>query len=300
MLNVNNKKETEINKCEVIFKANDLVQKMWHTMGIREQQIFSLLVRQIRPYDTEFKKQKFTFSEIANELGWSEGGNTRRCLMECLRKLGSICFWHRTPYDSNKIMLCRVLESAALIDLKENTVEMKLDDTLKPYLIGLQERGNMMITRFEYIKAANSQFTLRLYEYLRSKAFMRLSWQEKLTLEEIKELLNIKPTQPWGNLKRDALDKVAEEINKITDMIVKYEPNKVGKSIVSVTFYCRRKRNSQDKEEFDEQVNKESFENIYDDEREDLCSDLPDSYYDEYIAFEGFDDDNMEIEEFDD
>ena len=35
---------------------------------------FSLLVRQIRPYDTEFKKQKFTFSEIANELGWSEGG----------------------------------------------------------------------------------------------------------------------------------------------------------------------------------------------------------------------------------
>jgi len=281
MVIANNKKETEINKSEVIFKANDLVQKMWHTMGIREQQIFSLLARQIRPYDTEFKKQKFTFSEIARELGWSEGGNTRKCLMECLQKLGSICFWHRTPYDSNKIMLCRVLESAALIDLKENTVEMKLDDTLKPYLIGLQERGNMMITRFEYIKAANSQFTLRLYEYLRSKAFMRFSWQENLTLEEIKELLNIKPTQPWGNLKRDALDKAAEEINKITDMIVKYEPNKIGKNIVSVTFYCRRNHTKQDGKELIYKLNTESYKKI-DNEREDLCSDFPDSYDDEY------------------
>lgn len=267
--NTNKNAKPANKKPEVIFKANDLVQKMWSEMGLREQQIFALLVKQIRKYDKEFKVQKFTFAEIAKELRWAEGGNTRTCLMKALQNLGRICFWHRTPDNVKKIKLCRVLGSDATIDEEENTVEMKLDDTLMPYLIGLHDKGNKMITRFNYIIAANSQFTMPLYEFLRSKAITRFTWEEPLTVTEIKELLNIKPTQPWGNLKRDALDAAIKEINDITDMIVKTVPNKVGKRIDSVTFFC--KRINLDEQETLENMRREAFGEMSDYEKGMAC-----------------------------
>lgn len=294
MVVIDNKKNKE-----VLFKSNDLIQKIWHALGIREQQIFALLVKEIQPYDIEFKMQKFTFAQIAKELGWTDGGNTRVRLMTALKNMRKTCFWHRSLNNVNRLELCSALGDAS-IDVKEKTVDMILDKKLEPYLLGLRKKGSFTAVQFNYVVKADSRFTMPLYEYLRSKGFRRHTWQIIITVTELRGLLNAKPTQDWRDFRKYALNIAVEEINRITDITVKYESNKIGKEIDSVTFYCNRKRNSQDKEEFDEQVNKESFENIYDDEREDLCSDLPDSYYDEYIAFEGFDDDNMEIEEFDD
>jgi len=276
MVVIDNKKNKE-----VLFKSNDLIQKIWHSLGIREQQIFALLIKQIQPFDTEFKMQKFTFAQVAKELGWTDGGNTRIRLMTALKNMRKICFWHRSPDNVNKLELCGALGYAA-IDVREKTAEMMLDKTLEPYLLGLRRKGNFTVVQFHYVVKANSRFTMPLYEYLRSKAFGRYTWQvENITITELRGLLNAKPSQDWRDFKKYALNVATEEINRITDMTIKYEPNKIGKEIVSVTFYCRHKNNNQNKKEHIYKINTKNYEKM-DDEREDLCSDFPDSYYDEY------------------
>lgn len=85
-----------------------------------------------------------------------------------------------------------------------------------------------------------SQYSIRLYELLKSYENMNGQIFEVI---DLRKLLNLSDEvlADWFDFKRFVIERAIKEINKFTDIMVKYEPIKKGRKIFEVKFYVYTK-----------------------------------------------------------
>ncbi|WP_218563981.1 RepB family plasmid replication initiator protein [Moraxella caprae] len=113
-------------------------------------------------------------------------------------------------------------------------IALHFSNVVAPLVIGLQNRFTAY--EIEQIGKLQSKYALRLYELAISKK--GLGKKFTITLLELRKKLGVLPDEfeRMDNFKRKVLDKSVNEINKHTDIVLSYEQEKEGRSIVGFIF----------------------------------------------------------------
>ena len=151
-----------------------------------------------------------------------------------LQKLSDNSFWIEEGDDE---VLLRWIDSTR-ITKKSGKVSIRFSDEIAPYLFDLQER----FTQYELYQtlALKGAYSIALYELWKSHSF-----KDKITvsIDDLKIYLSITDKyKEYKALRRKVIEPAVEEVNKYTDLNVKWEPYKQGRSYVAITFYIEKKK----------------------------------------------------------
>lgn len=86
-----------------------------------------------------------------------------------------------------------------------------------------------------------SAFSVRIYELIKSYAYQK---NKIFEINELKRLLMVDNVKSYNNFKdfrRFVLEKALEEINRLTDLSISYEPIIKGRKVVKIKFVIQYK-----------------------------------------------------------
>ena len=130
-------------------------------------------------------------------------------------------------------------------------VEIQFNERLMPLLLDLKDE--YIQYRLSMVASFNNNNTWSLYEIL--KQWVRAG-KKAFTLDELKELLGVVGKYArWSNFKAKRLTPAIKEINEKSDIQVKYEAQRKGRSVVGLVFFI-------DKKQADEVITVESKQDI--------------------------------------
>lgn len=110
-------------------------------------------------------------------------------------------------------------------------------------VISMISRLQEQFTRYHLSQVSDfkSNHSIRLYEIL--VKFINIGNSSKYAIQELRSLLGIEDNEykSISYLKRDVIDKAVKEINDKTDITVKYDQFKDGKTITHILFKIKKK-----------------------------------------------------------
>jgi len=226
--NENNSKLQEYRNYKV-FKANELIQKSRFNLQMQEQKIILYLISKIKPEDMELKEHLFEIQDFCNLCGLdSESGGNYAYIKKTLKDLRDKSIWI-TLDDGSEAVLAWL--DTVIVNKDSGTVKLKISEMMKPYLLFLKER----YTQYEllYTLAMKSQYSLRLYELLKSYEYQRT---RTFDIEDLKLRLSAENYKRFPDFKRYVLDRAIEEINTLSDLDVTYTIIKESRRFAKIEF----------------------------------------------------------------
>jgi len=121
----------------------------------------------------------------------------------------------------------------------ERKVDLYFSEGIKPYLSNLQ--GEFTSYHPMYITELNSSYAIRIYELL--VQYKQLNMQRVMSVNDLKEKLNLGTQYPmFADFSEQILQPAVESINATSDILVTWEPVKIGNTIERVKFNYKLKR----------------------------------------------------------
>jgi len=218
-----------------VVKSNRLIQKSRFQLSLQEQKIILYLISKIKPTDDTFMTAEFGIAEFCQVSGIHErSGKNYNDVKDAIKTLVDKSVW--VTLEDGRQTIMRWIDKP-LIDLEAGTMQIKFDDLLKPYLLQLREN----FTQFEllYTLAMKSQYSVRLYEILRSYEYIH---EIEFSVNELKELLSATCYDRYPDFRRYALDIALREIEAVSDINVSYEVIKEGRKFARLRFTINLKQ----------------------------------------------------------
>lgn len=212
-----------------VVKANDLIQKSRFNLSTQQQKIVLFIISQIEREDNEFKLYEFKITEFCKMCGIEPQGDNYSFLKEQIK---NICDKSLYISDENGIETLYRWIDKPFFDKRKGTIQIKLDEQMKPYLLQLKEK----FTEYELIYTLNfkSKYSIRLYEYLKSIHFEKLKeYSQVLEITRFQALLD----SNYSNFKdfhTRVLKPAKKEINQYSDLLFDYELIKDGKKVTKI------------------------------------------------------------------
>lgn len=233
------KKKLRKKRNSLVVKHNELLRNTRYELSTTEQKILIYLVSKINKDDKELRKVNFDLKEYCEIAGIQTGGEAYIRLKETIRDLSNKSWWIQIDEDHERLF--RWIYGEPEIDKRSGVIEIELSPTLEPYLIGLQAN----FTKYELINVLTlrSSNSIRLYELFKSYL-----WQHhwKIEVEDFRRLLNIENKyKEFKNLNRQVIKPALEEINEYTDLVVKVETIREGKTTKYLDFTIDEKQGYQ-------------------------------------------------------
>jgi len=218
---------------QMVAKHNDLARARF-TLSVTEQRILLFLISKIKPKDKAIEEQEFEIRDFCEVVGLDPdgGGGRYNHLKDTLMTLRDKGFW--INLDDKTIVSASWLERIWLRE-GDGTVTLKIDEHLKPWLLGLIDEKQYTSYELEWILCMKKAWSIRLYELLRS--YKRMRTVDSFTIDDFKAQLGVedgKYKQTNDFLKE--LDKAVREVNEVTDITASYTVNWKGKRKESLTF----------------------------------------------------------------
>ena len=209
-----------------VVKSNVLVRQARFELTATEQKIIVYLISKVKPKDDFFKHYEFRIVDFCDICGINK--SNYKYITDVIKNLADKSFWLDFPDGSKR--LCRWV-SKAIIEPGEGIIQVRLDDDLQPYLLGLKKE----FTKYALynILAMNSAHSIRLYEIL--KSFENMGYY-RVRLDELRAALNIEGYKDFRDFRRDVLEKALKEINETSDIKVQYEKLRKGRKIDGLLF----------------------------------------------------------------
>lgn len=200
-----------------------------------EIDIVLTLLTAIKHEDEDFKDYQFTMKELEKKTNrkWNSKQlkDTIKSLMgkplDIPKESGkgwTIVNWFSSfDYDNNGIITCR------------------FDKALKPYLIQIQ--GTRIISDFRHLLPMQSSYSKRMYLLL--KEYDKIG-SRKFNVKELQEILKVPNSHKtrYNKFKQDVLERSEKDINKFTDLEVKFVEKKQGRKIHEVLFFIKKNNNN--------------------------------------------------------
>jgi len=231
---------------DLIVKDNRLITAKYQ-LTLVQIKFISFLSTKIKREDKDFVKYIFNINEILEVLDIDR--KNYKLLRVSLRHL-------MTKYVIIEDNEYRIVETTFLshfvIDKKADTIEIKFDDLLKPFLLELNKRFTKL--SLSKILQFNSQYTIRMYEIIESRVTVYEKYKNRNLLnfeykiEDLKEILlgeynsrdeNIKIPKSYkryNNFKRKVLDIAYKELKEKGDYHFEYESIKTSRTYTSIKF----------------------------------------------------------------
>lgn len=222
-----------------VVKSNDLIQKSRFSLSTQEQKIILYLVSKIKPEEVELKTHIISVKELCDICGIELNGKNYLNFKNSIKSLSDKSFWIDTE-DSTTLI--RWIEKAKIHKFND-TIEIGLNEELKPYLLLLKEN----FTRYELtnILTMKSKYSIRLYELL--KSYSHLHSEIQYSIEELKSILHTAKYSDYKNFRVNVLDIATSEINEVSDIFISYEPIRERRKIVSIKFTIENKTETSDR-----------------------------------------------------
>jgi len=240
-----------------------------YALSRAEIDIVLTLLTAIKKEDEDFKDYEFTIADFERKTNrkWHS-----KQLKESVKNLMSkplelpkgekgwkiVNWFSNFDYDDNGLITCR------------------FDKALKPYLIELA--GTRILADFRHLLPMKSTYSKRMYLLL--KEYDKIG-SRKFDVEELQNILKVpKSLKTYSNFNLKVLKKAQSDINKFTDLEVKFTEKKTGRKVTSITFTI--KKNNADLKAFIKTI-RELYVNVVLDHTKDgrpiKCSDEGLLYY---------------------
>jgi len=230
---------TELRNYKIV-KANELIQKSRFNLQVQEQKIILYLISKIKPEDMELKEHFFEIKEFCKICGLDDtSGANYKYIKQTLKDLRDKSMWVKLENGAET-----TLAWIDKVTMHENsgTVIVKIDDMMKPYLLRLKQ----CFTQYEllYTLAMKSQYSIRLYELLKSYEFQR---NKLFEIDELKMRLSAETYDRFPDFKRRVLDTAINEINNLSDLTVTYDLIKESRKYTQIEFTMKIKKDMKER-----------------------------------------------------
>lgn len=229
----------------IVAKSNAIVQKSRYELSVTEQRSIAYICSMIKPR-TDLDRvsnqpfileYEFNIRDYAKICGLNcDNGKIYEDTKILLKGLQQKIMW-MTLEDGTETTVNWV--SKAWTNKRSGKAKIRLDEDMTPYLFDLQEK--FLAYGLKNILAMKSQYSIRLYEILRSYVFQK---SKTFEVKELKKILMVEGNDSYENFsdfKKRVLVPAQEEINELTDITVIFEPILKGRKTVKVKFDMKQK-----------------------------------------------------------
>ena len=230
----NNERKIHNERESLVVKENTLIQHTRYDLSLSEQKILIYIISKIMADDKDFKHINFRIHDYIQVAGVKRGGSEYDYIKSSIKSLADKSWWVKN-YNQKKGMyqegLFRWIDTA---EVSENSgeVDIVLSESLRPYLLDI--RGNFTAFNLVNVLVLHSKYSIRLYEVFKSYLWLQ---RYEIDLQEFKKLLNIENKySDYTELKRNVILPSIKEINKYTDLDIKFDAIKRGKKIDKLIF----------------------------------------------------------------
>ena len=238
--------KNEINEARQMMVAQDnaLIRGYKNLLTAQEQNVVYYLISKVKPADKDFMTVHTTVRDLCDIFGMSKDSNNYGDLYNALKALRNKSVWAHDK-DRNTDELLSWIDTYK-IERDTGKVSATLSQSVKPFLIGLKNRGNYTQAELVTYLGMKSKYAKRLYELLKSRVRMKYPdayspAAAEYALEELKRLLDAELYVHYRNFKQKVLDPAMAEITAATDIIASYEPVKEGRKTTAIVFSMQLK-----------------------------------------------------------
>jgi len=235
----------------LVVKSNVIVQKSRYVLSVPEQRAVAYICSMIKPITPEAKAKQspycpdspwqleydFNIRDYARICGIDyDSGKNYEEVKATLKRLSDRSMW--LDDGNGGEVLVRWL-SKVRTNRRSGKANIRIDEDMAPYLFELQEK--FLAYGLRNILAMKSQYSIRLYEILRSYAYQK---SKTFGVDELKKILMVENVKSYANFnlfKTKVLDIAQEEINELTDIAVSFKPILKGRKTIQVEFKIKLK-----------------------------------------------------------
>ena len=238
------------NKDFYVIQANELVRSKQDDLTLLEAKLIRLAITQVLRDDTDLKTYSCNVVDLANFLG-IDNHNIYRDIQELSKSLmkKSIFIKDKSQPKRKGKENYRIFHWIDYVDYTDGVITFKLSDSLKPYLIGLEQ----LFTLYGYdaVIGLPTNYSIRLYELIASYQNMTVRLMpdtnytdipiEKnefiFTIDWLRDYFNCNDKYPnTGDFVKRVIDGAVKAIVKNTLMRLSYRTVKKGRSITHIVF----------------------------------------------------------------
>ena len=262
------------NKDFYVIQANELVRSKQDDLTLLEAKLIRLAITQVLRDDTDLKTYSCNVVDLANFLGIAKD-NIYRDIQDLSKSLmkKSIFIKDKTQPKRKGKENYKIFHWIDYVDYTDGVITFKLSDSLKPYLIGLEQ----LFTLYGYdaVIGLPTNYSIRLYELIASYQNMTVRLMpdtnytdipiEKnefiFTVDWLRDYFNCNDKYPnTGDFVKRVIDGAVKAIVKNTLMRLSYRTVKKGRSITHIVFKLNEWTN-QDFTDYVKQLRGWDFEN---------------------------------------
>lgn len=259
--------EIYYNKELSIVQANELVRSRQEDLTLLEAKIIRLAISQVLKDDKDLKTYTCNVVDLAKFLNISEK-NIYRDIQELSKDIVKKTIFIKSKENRKGYKIFHWID---YIEYNDGVITFKLSESLKPYLIGLQE----LFTTYEYdtIISLPTNNAIRLYELLAS--YQNIPYQKVIdhsffnvklekneflfTIDWLREYFNCENKyKNTGDFIKRIITPSIEAIQKNTFMCIEYRLIKEKRSIKAIIFILKNWIDSKNSKELLDRVRKET------------------------------------------
>lgn len=226
----------EIKKSNILLNAKS-------DLDLRENKIILYLISKIRYEDEDFKLETLRKSDIQKILGKSinyDKSFTEKLINNLSKSTVSIPteetikvkpLYHREYSTTKWFEIVRW-------NSKEKVFELKLNSTLKHYLLKLGVGNGYRSYNYGYIQKLKCKYTIKIYELLLLRH--KSNPKRVFSFDELCFILHVPlSSMQIGEFKRNVLNKVQMDIKKNCDIYFEYEILEESKKEYKINFFIK-------------------------------------------------------------
>lgn len=238
------------NKDFYVIQANELVRSKQDDLTLLEAKLIRLAITQVLRDDTDLKTYSCNVVDLANFLG-IDNHNIYRDIQDLSKSLmkKSIFIKDKTQPKRKGKENYKIFHWIDYVDYTDGVITFKLSDSLKPYLIGLEQ----LFTLYGYdaVIGLPTNYSIRLYELIASYQNMTVRLMPDtnytdipidknefiFTVDWLRDYFNCNDKYPnTGDFVKRVIDGAVKAIVKNTLMRLSYRTVKKGRSITHIVF----------------------------------------------------------------
>lgn len=217
----------------LVTQSNNLIEaRHKKPLTTREQKIVLTMVGMIQPSDEDFKDYRISVKSFSEMLGLK--GSVKYTQMKGIAE-NLMSKTVEIPKKNGGWILVNWISSAEYKE-GEGIIELSFSPKLKPYM--LQLKNQFTSYRLSNILNLNSTYSIRLYELMKK-------WQHLgkwgCSVEDLRGKLGVgeKIYPRYANLKARVLAPAIAEVNEKTDLFIRFNEIKNGRSVERIEFTIR-------------------------------------------------------------
>ncbi len=235
----------------IVAKSNQIVQKSRYDFSMAEQRMIAYICSKIKPIEVTDRAKgvpfqldyEFRIIDYCRICGIEDNGRVYEECKALLKGLRDKSMWLTLEDGSETTVgwLDRVTANK-----RNGIAKIRIDDRLAPYLFDLKSK--FLSYGLKNILNMKSQYSIRLYELLKSYHDMRIGQTTKnqtqkiswiIDLDELKQKLMvdaIKSYKDFSLFRARVLEVAQKEINELTDISIYFESITKGRKTEKVKF----------------------------------------------------------------